>query len=139
MPRVLFIEDEPEMVEDAPAVLRTYGLEVVATESSTEGMRLFANGGFDAVLLDCIMPPPDDVPEEQVDFGRETGVEVAKRIRIQDPKVPIVVLSVVRDPAIERKLYAAGVRTIIPKPADPEPVASQLLNAIQRAGASRKE
>lgn len=41
MYKVLYIEDEVDMVEDLPPVLKTWGLDVIATASIEEALRFF--------------------------------------------------------------------------------------------------
>lgn len=76
MYKVLFLEDERYLVQDLPRLLKSKGLNMIGTTSITEALELFAKEKFDAVLLDIMMPPAEDMDAEALDYGRETGVEV---------------------------------------------------------------
>ena len=126
--RVLFIEDEIEFVKDLSAILGAEGFEVAATTDIAEAMRLFASQDFDVVLTDIAMPPGKDMDEKAVMYGRETGIEVIKRIRALKPHVPIVVLTVIRDQEIVSSIRKAGVRQILHKPQE----VKQIVEALKK-------
>jgi len=126
------LDEEEDLSTYLPKLLREKGLEVIGLSSITQALERFAKEPFDAVLLDIMMPPAEDMDAEQLDYGRETGVEVARRMRRLRPDVPIVALTVVRDPEIQAKMWEAGIIEIINKPADPEQIAEVLLRSIQR-------
>src|SRR5208337_1933722 len=109
MYRVLYIEDEPDSLEDLPPLLKGRGLHVVAKGSIDEALSLFRQESFDAVLLDICMPPTEDMPLAAVGYGRETGVEVARRLKTLRPNLPIIALTVVYDPDIKARMRQAGI------------------------------
>ncbi|MEK7399591.1 MAG: response regulator [Candidatus Poribacteria bacterium] len=115
--RILFIEDDNFTLEQLQIALEDYDYEIVPASSAVKGMDLVNRMNFDAVLLDIMMPPPEDIDPELVGNGRTTGVEICRRIRHLKPDLPIVVLSVVRDPGILRRIEEAGADEIINKPA----------------------
>lgn len=119
--RILFIEDEKFFLEQLQMALIDY--EITPAYSASSGMELIQSRDFDAVLLDIMMPPPSDVDPEFVDYGRSTGVELCRQIRSIKPDIPIVALTVVRDPGILEKIAGAGATKIINKP-----VSSKLVN-----------
>jgi CheY-like chemotaxis protein len=126
--RILFIEDDKFTLEQLQIALEDYDYEVVPASSAIKGMDLVNRMNFDAVLLDIMMPPPEDIDPELVGNGRTTGVEICRRIRHLKPDLPIVVLSVVRDPGILRRIEEAGADEIINKPALP----SKINDALSR-------
>jgi len=127
--RVLYIEDEKFLLEQIQIALEDF--EVIPVSSAAEGMELVNKMDFDAVLLDIMMPPPDDIDPETVGYGRTTGVEVCRRIRNMKPHLPIVVLSVVRDPGIINRIKAAGANEILYKPAPPSKIIDTLNNVLK--------
>lgn len=133
MAKILFLEDEPNLVETLPAVLMENHkkLEVTGTTSITDAFTRLASEEFDAVLLDISMPPTDDMDENSVEYGRLTGVEVARRIKQQRPDLPIVSLTVVRNLDMQRKLRDAGILEIINKPAEIETIVQVLLRVVR--------
>ena len=97
MARVLFLEDEDILVENIPILMKEAGLHVVGTTSIEEALALLKEEEFDAVLLDIMMTPTGDMDEEAVDYGRETGVEVARQMSQIKPETPIVGFTVVTE------------------------------------------
>jgi len=73
-----------------------------------------------------MMPPSEDMDPELVDYGRSTGVEVCWRIKDIKPDLPVIILSVVRDSEILKKIEEAGADRIINKPASSSMVSSVL-------------
>ncbi len=126
--KILFIEDEKFTLEQLQIALEDYDYEVIPASSAMEGMNLIRKMNFDAVLLDIMMPPPQDIDPEIVGNGRTTGVEICRRIRHLKPNIPIVVLSVVRDPGILKRINEAGANEIINKPA----LASKISGILDR-------
>lgn len=133
MYRVLFLDDERSLVQALPRLLKSKGLYMIGTTSITEAIELFAKEKFDAVLLDVMMPPAEDMDAEALDYGRETGIEVARRMQTQKPAVPIVALTVVRDREMQARMREAGIVEIINKPAETEQIVETLLRTISRA------
>lgn len=131
--RILFIEDEKFTLEQLQIALEDYDYEIVPASSATEGMNLVSKLNFDAVLLDIMMPPPEDIDPEIVGNGRTTGVEICRRIRHLKPELPIVVLSVVRDPGILRRINEAGADEIINKPALPSKINDTLSRILHNS------
>lgn len=121
------MEDEKELVDYLPSSLKGKGLEVIGTTSIDQALEWLTQESFDAVLLDIMMPPAENMNAEQLDYGRETGVEVARRMKVIKPEVPIVAFTVLTDPEIRAKVLAAGVTRILNKPIEPEQIAEVLL------------
>ena len=131
MLRVLFLEDEPDLAEYLPIVLANRGLEVIGTTSIDKTLELFEKEDFDAVLLDIMMSPTPDMDAEKLDYGRRTGIEVARRMKAAKPDVPIVAFTVVTDPKVRQEMRKAGIVVmIISKPDEPARIAQELLRII---------
>jgi len=129
--RVLFLEDEEILVEDLPILLKEKGLEVKSTTSIAQALKWLAQEEFDTVLLDIMMPPEEGMDAEKLDYGRETGVEVARRMKAIKPEVPIVAFTVVRDPRIRAAMRDAGITTVLNKPQELEQIADALRQVIR--------
>lgn len=127
MCRVLYLEDEADLVEVVQILLGQRGLEVIGTTSIPEALTWLAQQPFDIILLDVMMSPSEDMDREVVEYGRETGVEVARQMKAVRPEIPIVALTVTTDNDIRDRLRAAGVVHIADKPIEPEPLADTLL------------
>ncbi len=79
-PRVLLIEDEPGIVDFVTRGLEGAGFVVQAALDGLDGERLGLGGGFDAVVLDLMLP------------GRP-GLEVLEALRRARPTTPVIVLT----------------------------------------------
>jgi two-component system OmpR family response regulator len=78
--RVLLIEDEPGIVDFVRRGLEAEGFAVEAAGDGEEGERLALKGGFDAIVLDLMLP------------GRG-GLEILASVRRVTPNVPVIVLT----------------------------------------------
>ncbi len=91
MPRVLMIDDEPELLQRLVRhALRDGPAELLVARSATEGLALAANAPPDVVLLDMHLPDG-------------TGLDVFRRLRAADRRTPVVFItgSAGTDTAIE--------------------------------------
>jgi len=78
--RVLLIEDEPGIVDFVRRGLEAEGFVVEAALDGVEGERLALRGGFDAIVLDLMLP------------GRG-GLEILGSLRRAIPSTPVIVLT----------------------------------------------
>src|SRR5260370_22621336 len=78
--RVLLIEDEPGIVDFVRRGLQAAGFAVEAALDGAEGERLALRGGYDAIVLDLMLP------------GRG-GLEILASVRRATPNVPVIVLT----------------------------------------------
>jgi DNA-binding response OmpR family regulator len=78
--RVLVIEDEPGIVDFVRRGLEAEGFLVESAVDGAEGERLALSEGFDAIVLDLMLP------------GR-SGLEILASLRRTKPSVPVIVLT----------------------------------------------
>src|ERR1039457_671153 len=78
--RVLLIEDEPGIVDFVSRGMDAEGFSVEAALDGIEGERLALTNGFDAIVLDLMLP------------GR-SGLEILASVRRVSPSVPVIVLT----------------------------------------------
>jgi len=81
-PRILVIDDEPELSRLLLTVLKRNGFDACAAANGTDGLRLAEEQNYDLVLSDIELPDID-------------GFEICRRIK-QNPKlrpVPIILMS----------------------------------------------
>ena len=131
MPKILYLEDEEGLVQFLPLVLKEKGLEVISTLSIKDALQKLASEDFDAVLLDIMMPPTEDMDAETLDYGRETGIEVARRMKRIKPKTPIIAFTVITDSKLLEKIRKAGIATVLNKPAEIDQIV-QALDQVSR-------
>ncbi|WP_407189029.1 response regulator [Bradyrhizobium centrosematis] len=80
MPRVLIIDDQKDVRAMVAIVLRVNHYEVAEADSGAAGLKSFADGPFDAVIVDIFL-------------GDISGVEVIAALRERAPGLPIVAVS----------------------------------------------
>jgi two-component system, OmpR family, response regulator len=78
--KLLLIEDEPGIVDFVRRGLEAEGFVVETAIEGIEGERLALRGGYDAIVLDLMLP------------GRD-GLEVLASVRRTTPGVPVIVLT----------------------------------------------
>ncbi|MDH6238764.1 response regulator transcription factor [Aurantimicrobium minutum] len=79
MSRILLVEDESALSEPLAFLLTREGFEVEIAEDGQQALDVFANGSFDIILLDLMIP---QVP----------GTEVCRQIRTTS-NIPIIMLT----------------------------------------------
>jgi DNA-binding response OmpR family regulator len=104
--RVLIVDDEESMrLLLARILARALKLDVTLAGTCEQALRLAANYAYDAILLDLLMPG----------IG---GFEVLREIRARSPNAatPIIVVSVLAEPAMRERCLRAGANAYIVKP-----------------------
>ncbi len=89
-PRVLVVDDEPQIVRALKVVLREAGFETVPAETGSEALDLAAVRPPDAAIVDLVLPDTD-------------GIAVTRTLR-EWSEMPILVLSAVGEE--EQKVMA---------------------------------
>ena len=82
-PRVLVVDDEPQIVRGLKIILRSAGYAVEASESKAEALAALATRPPDALVLDLVLPDGQ-------------GVEICQEVR-RWSGLPILVLSAIGD------------------------------------------
>ena len=126
-PRILVIDDEPQIHRFLGPALDAAGYEPIRADDATAGLREIARKPPDAVVLDLGLPDMD-------------GQALIGRIRALSP-VPIVVLSSRGDEAAKVAALDAGADDYVTKPFGAEELMARLRAALrhrlQQQGAER--
>jgi CheY-like chemotaxis protein len=101
-PRVLVIDDDPNVRQVVRSLLAAFGYESHPAADGPSGLAQFAQGGWDLVLTDLEMP-------------EMSGWQVIEAIRQHDPTMPIVIITAFSDPGVMRQASEWGV-PVIAKP-----------------------
>ncbi|HTK57074.1 MAG TPA: PAS domain S-box protein [Gemmatimonadales bacterium] len=101
--RVLFLDDEPSLSRLGARRLEALGYEVTALTSPEQALQRLADQEFDLVVTDYTMP-------------KVTGLDLAKRLRGDGRKLPIILLSGVASGLDPDTIAEAGVSLLIAKP-----------------------
>ena len=121
---VLLVDDEQDMRRVAKAILERHGYRVVPAANGLEGIALYnaRRGEIKVILTDVSMPLMD-------------GPEMVRRIRLDDPGIPIITMSGFKNAQQEGELSEQENLMFLAKPFAPE----DLLRRLDRAlSASRR-
>jgi two-component system KDP operon response regulator KdpE len=101
-PRVLVVDDEPQIVRALKVVLREAGFEAVPAETASQALDLAAVRPPEAAIVDLVLPDVD-------------GIELTRRLR-EWSEMPILVLSAVGEEEQKVRALEAGADDYITKP-----------------------
>lgn len=118
MPRVLVIDDEASMRFTLEAVLGDAGFDVESADDGASGLAAFEARGADVVLTDLAMPAVD-------------GMQVLATLRVQDPSVPVMMLTAHGSERVAVSAMKAGAFDYLPKPFDPDEVVLSVTRAVE--------
>jgi len=121
--RVLAVDDESSLTELLAMAMRYEGWQVTTAASGLDAVRAAREVRPDAIVLDMMLP----------DFN---GLEVMRRIRTEEPDVPVIFLTA-KD-AVEDRIngLTAGGDDYVTKPFSLEEVIARLRGLLRRTGAT---
>lgn len=121
-PRVLVVDDEPQILRALQTNLRGAGYEVDTASTAETALAAAAMRPPDAVILDLVLPD-------------RSGTEVCRELRTWS-SAPVLVLSVVGDEPEKVAALDAGADDYIEKPFGIEELLARLRAVLRRAGPS---
>jgi DNA-binding response OmpR family regulator len=120
VPRILLIEDDLRLAEMVSSYLGEAGFSVTHAATGNAGISLATRDGFDALILDLMLPDID-------------GLEVCRRIRAR-AGTPILMLTA-RGDAMDRVVgLEMGADDYLPKPFEPRELLARLKAILRRQG-----
>lgn len=120
--RVLIVEDDAHIAELLRLHLRDEGYAVEHAADGNEGMRRLEEGGWDALVLDLMLPGID-------------GLEICKRARAMARYTPIIITSA-RSSEVHRILgLELGADDYLAKPFSPRELVARVRALLRRAHA----
>jgi PAS domain S-box-containing protein len=121
--RILFVDDEPALVEIGQQLLQLLGYRVTAKSSSPEALELYLQNpdAFDLLVTDYTMPVM-------------TGMQLAEAVLNNNPALPIVIMSGLETTNIEAEAKLLGVRGIINKPIVIKEIAALIRELLDKSG-----
>jgi len=120
VPRILLIEDDLRLAEMVSSYLGEAGFSVTHAPTGHAGIALAGRDGFDALVLDLMLPDID-------------GLEVCRRIRTR-AGTPILMLTA-RGDAMDRVVgLEMGADDYLPKPFEPRELLARLKAILRRRG-----
>jgi two-component system, OmpR family, phosphate regulon response regulator OmpR len=121
--RILLIEDDKRLAEMVKNYLGEFGFSVTAAHSGGAGIALYRREGFDALILDLMLPDMD-------------GLEVCRQIRA-DAQARILMLTA-RGDAMDRVVgLEMGADDYLAKPFEPRELLARLRSILRRAKGDR--
>ena len=117
--RVLLIDDDARLAELLGGYLTPQGVAMVHAGGGQAGLGALAAGGFDAVVLDVMMPGMD-------------GLAVLRKIRDAGHRIPVLMLTARGDEADRVVGLELGADDYIPKPFSPRELLARLKAVLRR-------
>ena len=124
-PRILVVDDEPQIVRALKVVLREAGFQAVPAETASEALDLAAVRPPQAAIIDLVLPDLD-------------GVELTRRLR-EWSEMPILVLSAMGEEEQKVRALEAGADDYITKPFGTRELVARLNAALRRATGAEEE
>lgn len=125
--RVVICDDHPVVLMGVKAILAGHGKgsRVVGEANSAQQLlELLAAQPCDLVITDFSMPGKDH---------QDDGLNMLRRLRVAWPDLPVIVLTMVRNPALLQSMLKLGVQGIVDKAG----MVTELLQAIQAVSTGR--
>ena len=120
-PRVLVVDDEPQILRALRTSLHGAGYDVETAETAEQALTSLAANPPDAVVLDLVLPDG-------------SGTDVTRELRTWS-SAPVIVLSVVGDEAEKVAALDAGADDYVTKPFSIDELLARLRAALRRADA----
>ena len=120
MTRLLMIEDDRALAEMVATYLGRAGMTLDRRESAQAGLAAALQGGYDAVVLDLMLPDGD-------------GLEICRAIRARSD-VPILMLTARGEEADRIVGLEIGADDYLPKPFNPRELLARLRAILRRRG-----
>ena len=118
MPRILLVDDDALLGPPLATYLQRFGLDLVLADRASAGLALLRGGGFDAAILDVMLPEMD-------------GFELCRTIR-RDSDLPIIMLTA-RGDVMDRVVgLELGADDYLPKPFEPRELVARLQTVLRR-------
>ncbi len=118
MPRILLIDDDAQLGPPLASYFQRFDLALVQALKPSEGLGLLRRGGFDAAILDVMLPEMD-------------GFELCRTIR-KDSDLPIVMLTA-RGDVMDRVVgLELGADDYLPKPFEPRELVARVQTVLRR-------
>ncbi len=120
-PKILIVEDDPDVAEMLNAYFRVQGYEVFTVNWGEDGVRAGQSVAPDLIILDIRLPDID-------------GFEVARRLRSdrRTNEIPIIFLTEKRDRGDRLQGLEVGADDYITKPFDVQELRLRVRNALKR-------
>jgi DNA-binding response OmpR family regulator len=123
VPKILIVDDDPDIVDAGRLVLEREGYEVVGAPNRADGMNKLEEIKPDLLILDVMMEEPDD------------GLRMAREIRKNGNTVPIIMLTSVNAAMglnIDKDGEIVPVDEFQPKPVEPQTLVAKVKKLLEQ-------
>lgn len=123
MPKILIVDDDPDIVDAGRLVLEREGFEVIGAPNRADGLRRLEDDKPDLLILDVMMEEPDD------------GLRMAREIRKNGNQLPIIMLTSVNAAMglnIDKDGEIVPVDEFQPKPVEPQTLVAKVKKLLER-------
>jgi DNA-binding response OmpR family regulator len=117
--RILIVDDDVRLSDMVQTYLQSRGMTVTTAPTATRGLAAARTGGFDAVLLDVMLPDGD-------------GFDLCRTLRAES-EVPIVMLTARGDDTDRIVGLELGADDYLPKPFNPRELLARLRAVLRRS------
>ena len=122
MPRILLIDDDEQLGPPLAAYFQRFELALTQALRPSEGLALLAQGGFDAAILDVMLPEMD-------------GFELCRTLR-KTSDIPVLMLTA-RGDVMDRVVgLELGADDYLPKPFEPRELVARVQTVLRRRRAA---
>ena len=125
LPRILFVDDEPDIVEGVAEYLGYEGYDVSTAGNGWEALKLHESRSADVVITDWLMPG----------MG---GDELIRRLRRTWPDLPIVVVTGHTTFGDDQDIVADRALVVLKKPIDLRELSEHMRQMVGRAGGRKR-
>ena len=118
--RLLIAEDEPDLAEALTVFFEKNHFSVDAVNDGFSAYEYGASGGYDAIILDVMMP-------------KMNGIEVLQKLRNEGMKTPIMMLTAKAQKDDRITGFNAGADDYLPKPFEPDELICRVRAMLRRS------
>jgi DNA-binding NtrC family response regulator len=117
--KILVVDDEPILRDSLEVALKTSGYEVLTARTGEEGLEQFRKENPDLILLDHWLPGIN-------------GDEVLRRIKEEDPEIPIIIMTAQGSIEMAVNLMKMGAFDFLVKPFELDQVEDLIKKGLER-------
>ena len=126
MAKVLIVEDDETILLGLKDDLEFEGYEVAVADNGKDGYRIGRSGDFQLIILDILLP-------------ELTGFEICKKLREENVKTPILMLTAARTEEIDKVMgLELGADDYVIKPVGSREMVARVKAILRRVGEEKK-
>ena len=118
--KLLFAEDDPDIIKGVTTLLQRSGYTVDAVTNGTDALQYLVNGDYDAAILDIMMPGA-------------SGLDVLREIRRRGIGIPVMMLTALGETDDRVTGFDSGADDYLPKPFAGRELVSRVRALLRRA------